>query len=125
MSRRMIMAMGFGLVVILTIIMCSSFILSLILKFSDLTEQSLTWVILGLSILALFIGGIVSGKKGKEKGWVLGAGTGVLFSLVVFLVQYLGYQVNFDPQQYMYHLGYLLASTLGGVMGVNMSSQKY
>ncbi|MGM7702159.1 TIGR04086 family membrane protein [Pseudalkalibacillus sp. Hm43] len=125
MSRRMITAMGFGLVVVLAIIMCSSFLLSLLLRFTSLTEHSLTWVILGLSILALFIGGMVSGKKGKEKGWILGAGTGLLFSVVVFLVQYLGYQVQFDPEQYLYHLGYLLASALGGVMGVNLSSHKH
>ncbi len=125
MSRRMITAMGFGLVVVLAIIMGSSFLLSLLLRFTSLTEQSLTWVILGLSILALFIGGMVSGKKGKEKGWILGAGTGLLFSVVVFLVQYLGYQVQFDPEQYLYHLGYLLASALGGVMGVNLSSHKH
>lgn len=125
MTRRMITAMGFGLVVVLAIIMCSSFLLSLLLRFTSLTEHSLTWVILGLSILALFIGGMVSGKKGKEKGWILGTGTGLLFSVVVFLVQYLGYQVQFDPEQYLYHLGYLLASALGGVMGVNLSSHKH
>ncbi|WP_221566201.1 TIGR04086 family membrane protein [Alkalihalobacillus sp. TS-13] len=125
MSRRMMAAMGFGLIVVLAIIMTSSFLLSLILRFSNLTEQSLTWVILGLSVIALFIGGIVSGRKGKEKGWLLGAGTGLLFTLVVFLVQYLGYQVKFDPQQYIYHLGYLLASALGGMMGVNFSSHKH
>ncbi|WP_408007057.1 TIGR04086 family membrane protein [Pseudalkalibacillus sp. A8] len=125
MSRRMISAMGFGLIVVLAIIMSSSFILSMILRFSSLTEQSFTWVILGLSIIALFIGGIVSGKKGKEKGWLLGAGTGLLFTIVVFLVQYLGYQIKFDPQQYLHHLGYLLASALGGMMGVNLSSHKH
>ncbi|MCF6138072.1 TIGR04086 family membrane protein [Pseudalkalibacillus berkeleyi] len=124
MSRRMITAMGFGLVVVLTIIMCSSFLLSLLLRFSSMTEHSITWIILGLSVLALFIGGMVSGKKGKEKGWLLGSGTGALFSIVVFLVQYLGYQVHFDPEQYLYHLGYLLVATLGGVMGVNLSSHK-
>ncbi|WP_349408002.1 TIGR04086 family membrane protein [Pseudalkalibacillus sp. SCS-8] len=124
MSRRMVTSMGFGLVVVLTIIMVSSFLLSLVLRFSNLTEQSLTWVILGLSAIALFIGGIVSGKKGKEKGWLLGAGTGLMFSLVVFLVQYLGYQIKFDAEQYMYHAGYLLLSALGGVMGVNLSSHR-
>ncbi|WLD92217.1 TIGR04086 family membrane protein [Alkalihalobacillus sp. AL-G] len=124
MSKRMVSAMGFGVVVVIAIIMVSSFLLSLLLRFTSLNQQSITWVILGLAVLALFIGGLVSGKKGKEKGWLSGAGTGLLFSVLVFLVQYLGYQVQFDAEQYLYHIGYLVVSALGGMMGVNLSSNR-
>lgn len=124
MSRRMVSAMGFGVIVVVAIIMVSSFLLSLLLRFTSLNQQSISWVVLALAILALFIGGMVSGKKGKEKGWFVGGGTGLLFSILVFLVQYLGYQVQFDAEQSLYHLGYLIVSALGGMIGVNLSSHR-
>jgi putative membrane protein (TIGR04086 family) len=124
MSARMFSAMLSGLIVVLGIILTCSIIISLLLRFTSLSESSFTWIIIGLSFLALFLGGFVSGKKGKEKGWFLGAGTGFLFSILVFLVQYLGYQIQFDSLQYLYHFGYMLVSLIGGILGVNLANQR-
>lgn len=122
--RHMFSAMMKGVIAILVAILISSLILSLLLRFSSLTESSLKWVTTGLSFLSLFIGGFLSGKKGKTKGIMLGSGTALLFSLLVFLVQYLGYQTTFTPTQYMYHGIFLLLGMLGAIMGVNTSSHK-
>jgi putative membrane protein (TIGR04086 family) len=124
MSTKMFSAMLIGLLTILGIILTFSVVISLILRFSTVAESSFTWVIVGLSFLALFIGGFVSGKKGREKGWFLGAGTGLLFAILVFLFQYLGYQVQFNAEQYLYHIGYILISIIGGILGVNLSSHR-
>jgi putative membrane protein (TIGR04086 family) len=124
MSGRMFAAMISGLLTVLIIVLLSSVVLSLLLRFTSLTEASLNWPIIGLSFLALFIGGFVSGKKGQERGWILGAGTGVLFSILVFLIQFLGYQLKFDTQQSLFHLGYVAIALFGGILGVNLSSHK-
>ncbi|SFD62699.1 putative membrane protein, TIGR04086 family [Bacillus sp. OV194] len=122
--RHMFSSMIKGVATILVAIIISSLILSLLLRFTSLTESSLKWVTTGLSFLSLFIGGFLSGKKGKEKGILLGSGTALLFSLLVFLVQYLGYQTTFTSMQYMYHGIFLLLCMLGAIMGVNFSSHK-
>ncbi len=122
--RHMFSSMIKGVATILVAIIISSLILSLLLRFTSLTESSLKWVTTGLSFLSLFIGGFLSGKKGKEKGIMLGSGTALLFSLLVFLVQYLGYQTTFTSMQYMYHGIFLLLCMLGAIMGVNFSSHK-
>lgn len=124
MSSKMLSAMLTGLIVVLGIILTCAVIISLLLRFTSIPESSFTWIIVGLSFLALFLGGFVSGKKGREKGWILGAGTGVLFSLIVFLVQYLGYQTQFDSEQYLYHLGYIIISLFGGILGVNLANHR-
>lgn len=85
-------------------------------------ESSLTWVILIISFLALFVGGFVSGGKGKEKGWLMGGATGILYILVVFLFQYLGYDTTFSTEQLFYNLGFLGTAILGGIIGVNMTT---
>jgi putative membrane protein (TIGR04086 family) len=122
--RHMFSSMGRGLAAILLMIMVCSLVLSLLLRFTGLTESSLKWVTIGLSFLSLFIGGFISGKKGQSKGWLLGGGTSLLFSFLVFLIQYLGYQSTFNSSQYMYHALFLILAMIGGIMGVNLSSHK-
>jgi len=85
-------------------------------------ESALSWVIIAVSFLAMFIGGFVTGGKGKEKGWLIGSGTGLLFSIIVFLFQYLGHDSLFSTQQSIYHLGFLATAAIGGIFGVNMTT---
>ena len=118
-----IKAISFGLLFIFLIIVIVGFVLSLLLQFSNLTEQSLQWVTTIVTFLALFIGSFIAGGKGKEAGWLLGGLTGLGFVIIVFLIQFLGFNSNYDISQLYYHIGYLLIATLGGVIGVNMSDK--
>lgn len=117
-------AILYGVITTFVIVLTTSIVLSLLLRFTNIQESSLTWVILTLSFFALFIGGFVSGGKGKQKGWLVGGGTGVLFTLLVFLVQFLGYQASFSIEQMAYHIGYIIIAVLGGVIGVNMTGKR-
>jgi putative membrane protein (TIGR04086 family) len=121
--KKMGLALVFGITTILGIIMITSFIISLILKFTNLQENSVSWVLLAMTFLALFFGGFVSGGKGKVKGWLSGGATGLLFTFIVFIFQYLGYDQPFSMQQILYHIGLLLISTIGGIIGVNLYGQ--
>ncbi|WP_223702948.1 TIGR04086 family membrane protein [Sutcliffiella deserti] len=111
----------YGLITIFMFAVAISFVFSLLLRFTSLQESSIAWIILTLSFLTLFIGGFVSGGKGKEKGWVLGATTGGAYTLVIFLFQYLGNDSLFTLHQMLFHLGFIGVATLGGIIGVNMS----
>ncbi|HHY72883.1 MAG TPA: TIGR04086 family membrane protein [Bacillus bacterium] len=124
MAKNSFSAILSGVITTFIIVLVSSLVLSLLLRFTNVQESSLTWVILILSFLALFIGGFVSGGKGKQRGWLVGAGTGLLFSLLVFLMQFLGYQTSFSIEQMAYHLGYIIVALLGGVIGVNTAGRR-
>ncbi len=87
-----------------------------------MNESVLFWVTLIVGLLSLFMGGLVAGMKGKERGWLIGGLTGVGFTLFVVLVQYLGYQQGLSLEQALYHLGYILAALTGGVIGVNLTN---
>ncbi|WP_216774523.1 TIGR04086 family membrane protein [Metabacillus halosaccharovorans] len=117
-------AILFGLITIFVMALVTSLIFSLLLKFTSLTESSITWLILGLSILALFIGGFVAGGNGKEKGWLIGGITAILFSLIILLFKFLGHGEIYSVQELMYHGGFLLVAMLGGIFGVNLSSSR-
>lgn len=120
-ARGMFSAIMFGLLTILCIVLSCSLIFSLLLRFTSLEESSLHWIIMALSFFALFAGGFISGGKGKEKGWLMGGATAILFTGVVLLYQFLGQQEAFSMQQTFYHLGYIATAMFGGIIGVNIS----
>jgi putative membrane protein (TIGR04086 family) len=74
-----------------------------------------------VSFLSLFIGGFMSGGKGKQKGLILGGLTGFIYSFSVFLFQYLGLDSLFTLEQTVYHLCYITTAMMGGILGVNLS----
>lgn len=123
-NRMMMSGMFFGLVTIVTIVLVASFIISLCLKFTGLTEASFTTVTLLISFVALFIGGIISGKKVQARGWFIGGGTGILYTIVVFSVQYLGFDSGFTTKQYLFFALYIAVAALGGIIGVNLTSNR-
>ncbi|MEC5422065.1 TIGR04086 family membrane protein [Virgibacillus sp. C22-A2] len=120
MRKQQFTALMYGWIIVLGLILLASFILAFLLRFTTFNEPTLSWVALVIGLISLFIGGMVAGVKGKAKGWIIGAITGLGFTLFTFLVQYLGYQQAFSLEQSVHHIGYILAALFGGVVGVNI-----
>jgi putative membrane protein (TIGR04086 family) len=121
-SRSFFPAIFWGLSAILVIALSFSLLTSLFLTFTSYTEESIGWLIIGVACLSMFIGGFMSGAKAKSRGWMAGALTALLFTLITFLVQFLGYNEVFTTGQYAFHGAYLLLAALGGIIGVNIAS---
>ncbi|MEN2467670.1 TIGR04086 family membrane protein [Ornithinibacillus sp. FSL M8-0202] len=124
MRNQQFTALLYGWIVVLGLILVSSMALALLLRFSTFNEPATDWVTLVIGLISLFIGGAVAGAKGKQKGWMIGAITGLGFTVFTFLVQYLGYQVGFNLQQAIHHFFYILAALFGGAVGVNITSNQ-
>jgi putative membrane protein (TIGR04086 family) len=112
----------YGLLFIFLFGIVSSVIFALILRFTSVREVSLQYIVTAVSFIALFGGGFLSGGKRKQKGWLIGGLTGLIYSVVVFLFQYLGYDRLFNVEQVIYHICYTLIAMMGGILGVNISS---
>jgi putative membrane protein (TIGR04086 family) len=112
----------YGLIFIFVFAVICSLIFALILKFTSAREVSLQYVITALSFVGLFAGGFLSGGKRKEKGWLIGGLTGLIYSLAVLLFQYLGYDRLFSTEQVIYHTCYTLIAMMGGILGVNITT---
>ncbi|RKQ37892.1 TIGR04086 family membrane protein [Oceanobacillus halophilus] len=120
MRRQLFHALLFGWIAVLGLILISSIIIAFLLRVTSLDENLLSWIALVIGVISLFTGGLISGLKGKTKGWVIGGVTGLGFTMFTFLVQYLGYQQGFSLEQSLHHLGYIFAALAGGVIGVNI-----
>jgi len=123
-SKRWGSAILYGVISIFLMGLVVSLLFSLLLKFTSLTEQSIQWVVTTLGFIAVFIGGFVAGGKGKEKGLLLGALTAIIYTSIILLFNFLGFGQTLSAKNWMYHGGFLLIAMLGGVIGVNISSNR-
>lgn len=119
MRRQQFVALMYGWIIILGLILLASIILAFLLRFTTMDETTLSWITLVVGLISLFIGGLIAGVKGRRKGWIIGSLTGLGFTLFTFLVQYLGYQQAFSLEQSLHHIGFVVAALIGGVIGVN------
>ena len=92
----------------------------ILLRFTSLQESSIQWVVTAISFIAIFAGGFISGGRGKEKGWLVGGLTGLIYSVIIFLFQFLGLDSLFNFEQIIYHICYILIAMMGGILGVNL-----
>lgn len=122
-SKQFGTAVLYGLITIFVVSIIGSGIFAFILKLTDVKESGLQIVITSVSFVALFIGGFISGGKGQEKGWLLGGATGLVYALIIFLFQYLGYDKIFTVEQVIYQLCFTLVAMMGGILGVNMTTR--
>lgn len=125
MSRRLFTAAGYGMIAAFIIVLFSAFFLATLLRFTSLAESSLTLAPSIISLTALFIGGLISGMKMKEKGLVIGLLTGLSYCLLIMCIQFLGFDRTGDAVQYLLYTGNVAASTIGGVIGVNLFARRY
>ena len=123
-TRKMGSAIIYGTVSIFILAVIFSLLFSLLLRFTSLTESSISYLILILSFISIFIGGLISGGKGKKQGWILGGGTGLLYTLIILAFQYLGFDQTFSSREWIQSLCYILVCMMGGVLGVNLSGGK-
>jgi putative membrane protein (TIGR04086 family) len=116
------MSVLYGLIFIFLFSAISSLIFATILRFTSAREVNLQYIITALSFIGLFGGGFLSGGKRKEKGWLIGGATGLIYSVIILLFQYLGYDRVFSAEQVIYHTCYTLIAMMGGILGVNLAS---
>ncbi|MBS4208984.1 TIGR04086 family membrane protein [Bacillus sp. FJAT-50079] len=114
----------YGVTTILLLAAITSLIFSLILHFTNTQEQSIRLLITIISYFAVFVGGFICGGKAKQKGWMIGGATGIIYSFIVFMYEYLGHGLFFTLEQTIFHTCYILTAMMGGVLGVNILSQK-
>ncbi|MGG3518934.1 TIGR04086 family membrane protein [Bacillus pseudomycoides] len=122
-TKKLSTAIGFGIITLLIFASVTSMVIALLLKFTNISEGTLTVTLFILAILSMLISGFVAGKKAQGKGWLVGLTTGLTFTILVFLVSYLGFSNSLSKSQLLYQLALMGASTLGGIFGVNMTKR--
>lgn len=121
-TKRFGVAITTGLITIWTLFILFSFLFSTLIRFTNMTEDTFSFTYIFVSILILFIGGIITGLRGKQRGLLLGLLTGSIFICILFLIQFLGLNTGWHMSQLFYYGGFLLSCAIGSIIGVNLSS---
>lgn len=105
--------------IILTLILL--FVLSMILSFSNVSENIMGISIIFISSFSILIGAFLASKKIKEKGIIFGSILGLAYMLVLYLISSI-INANFAltlNALYMF-LGGIIGGAIGGILGVNL-----
>lgn len=69
-------------------------------------------------VIVFFIFGFKSSKKIDKGGYKMGLKIGIIFTIILVLINIIIYH-NFHLSNLIYYLILILASTIGGMMGIN------
>lgn len=95
-------------------------LLSLLLHFSSMKENSLPFysmIVHGFSALA---GGFVSGKRSGKKGWYYGGLLGLLYGIIILIISFLAADTGLSLRSLLLLLTAFLTGAIGGMIGVNL-----
>lgn len=105
----------------LILVLIGSFVVSLIFQFTEVSESKMpifTYIVNGISLIS---GGFVTGFKVKERGWLYGGITGILYAIVLMLIAFLAFDVAFSMRTLAMMVSAFCLASIGGIFGVNFS----
>lgn len=124
MSNSLVRAVFFGWMTIGLLLFISMTALAIIIRFSHLSEMTISFAALVIAFITLFISGVIAGIKGKANGLVIGLLTGSGFTFMTLIVQFLGFNDLFTLKQWMFHIAYIFTAIVGSILGVNFIQLK-
>lgn len=111
-----------GLIYAFCSLLIITLIASLLLKLTNVAEQSVFVSVFIIHGIALTLGGFVSGKRAGEKGWYHGGMMGMIYFIIVMLIGFLGFDsVLMSINSLIFVVLSFIAASIGGILGVNMT----
>lgn len=110
-----------GSTVAIIITLLGLLIYSVILASTEIGENTINYVVIGISALSILIGSIISVSKIAKNGMLNGAIVGGIYIVIIYLLSSI-INLNFDINSYSIILisFSMVAGMLGGVIGVNI-----
>ncbi len=110
---------GSIIALILTIIMLT--IYAAILSYTNVSEDSMTLVILVIAGLSIIIGSSITNIKLKRKGIINGALIGLIYILIIYILSSVITGVfNLNSNSIIMIIVSIVTGMIGGIIGVNM-----
>ncbi len=116
--KNLLKYLGYYTLFLITLVFITS-LLNLIGVNSTITN----FLIFIFNISLFFIFGLKNGKKAINKGYLAGLKVGGLFLLVLIIISLFTSKNIFSLSTFIYYLVLMLASTLGGSLGINKKSE--
>lgn len=111
--------LGISLLYIIIPILVLTFLSTLFNYFGLFNNSIMKIVKIIIPIVSMFIGGFIIGKKQGKNGWLEGLKLGLIFLLILTLLNMFGLNGSFSIKMVIYYLILTIATILGSIVGVN------
>lgn len=101
----------------------SVLLLSLLLHFSSMKEQSLPQLSIVVHGLCALAGGFVAGRRSGQKGWYHGSMLGLFYGGLILIAGFLALNASVGLQSLTLLALALAAGAVGGMVGIHARSQ--
>ncbi|GIP31396.1 TIGR04086 family membrane protein [Paenibacillus sp. J2TS4] len=108
-----------GLLYAFIIMSIAAVLTSLILMLTDQKEDALPAYAYIIHTVSLCLGGWIAGKRAELKGWYYGGILGLIYSIIIILIGFLGFDKGFDLNTILFSAASFFIGALGGIIGVN------
>ena len=100
-------------------------IAALLLTYTPLPETLIAFIVILTTVFSVLIGAASAARSAKSKGWLTGALTGILYSVVLYFAESLaGDGFHFNGYMAVIALISLFSGAAGGILGINLSDKR-
>lgn len=119
-SNRII-AIGKGILLAYVISIICLVIYGLLLNFTKMSENSMPTVIMVITVISIAVAGVHAAVNAESKGWLNGAGVGLVYMVILFLLSLLLDKGAVFDRLVLFRIfmGFIIG-TLAGIIGINL-----
>lgn len=114
---------GKNIGIMLVIILSSTLLVTLLNYFNIISGSLLSIFKIIIIFISFFTGGFLTGKKCTAKGWLEGLKLGVIFSIILFLINLI-FIKNIALKFLLYYLILVVCSILGSMIGISKKTNQ-
>ena len=109
-----------GVIISIVFTLISLFIFSIILTYTNVSEQFTTPVIIVITAISIFIGSSIGNLKMKKNGLINGALVGGIYLLSIYLLSgIINQNFSLNTQSLIIIVAGMICGMFGGIIGVN------
>lgn len=118
--KKYLISIGYilAIIAVISLILC-------VLNYFDIVKGTLfKWLKVFVPVVAVLFGSFKLGKKSTSKGYLEGLKFGGVFSLIILIFSFLGFNHKIGIEMIVYILLILLSSVLGAMFGISKNPQE-
>lgn len=115
---------GISMLYIIGFILVLTLLSTALNYFNIIGKNTITVLKIIIPIISLFIGGYYIGKKSNKKGWLEGLKLSLIFSVILIIFNYLGFDNSFEIKNILYYLIIIISCIFGSMIGISKNTKE-
>ncbi|MBD1371722.1 TIGR04086 family membrane protein [Hazenella sp. IB182357] len=108
-----------GQLIIWGIITLTSFFIAFLLRYTSFESVQVPMLAYATNFVSLLLGGFISGRFARAKGWLYGGIQGIIYALLLVIIGFLAFDTSLIINPLLFTICAFGLSAIGGIVGVN------